>query len=264
MWEMNVATIALYHFVRIENLPELRVKLKAKCAEWGLKGTVLIAPEGINSFLFGEMEKLEAFRSYIQTELGITRQLNWKINPCSNSPFMRMLVKIKKEIIPMGDPEIRPDEWTAPYIQPVELKKWLDENRNVILLDTRNDYEIAVGTFKGAKDLGISHFRDFNRATDQLPEEAKEQPIVTFCTGGIRCEKAAALMMKKGYKNVYQLDGGILKYFEDCQDAHYDGQCFVFDWRLAVDGHLNPQSDQPRERPAGTEGRHKAEGCVPL
>lgn len=261
---MKVATIALYHFVRIQNLPELRQKFKAKCAEWGLKGTILLAPEGINSFLFGEMENLEAYRDFVQSELGLSKKPNWKVNFCQNSPFVRMLVKIKKEIIPMGDPEIRPDEWTAPYIQPIELKQWLDENRDVVLLDTRNDYEIAVGTFKGAQDLKISHFRDFNQATDQLPAELKDKPIVTFCTGGIRCEKAAALMMKKGFKNVYQLDGGILKYFEDCQDAHYEGQCFVFDWRLAVDAQLRPQADEPRERPAGTTGRHQVSGSVAL
>ncbi len=253
---MKVATIALYHFVRIENLPELRLKLKQKCLEWGFKGTILIAPEGINCFLFGSLAALEEFRTAIQEELKLPQLPTWKVNFCSHSPFVRMLVKIKKEIIPMGNSEIRPDEFTAPYVSAVELKKWMDEKRDFLLLDTRNDYEIAVGTFKGAKGLGISHFREFTRAAEALPEDTKGQPIVTFCTGGIRCEKAAALLVKKGFKNVYQLEGGILKYFEDCKDAHYQGQCFVFDWRLAVDGNLNPQSDEPRERPMGTTGRH--------
>jgi len=171
------------------------------------------------------------------------------------------LVKIKKEIIPMGDPEIRPSEFTAPYLPPADLKTWMDEKRDFLLLDTRNDYEIAVGTFEGAKDLGISHFRDFTRATEKLTTEgfnevSKDQPIVTFCTGGIRCEKAAALLVKQGFKNVYQLEGGILNYFEQCKDVHYQGQCFVFDWRLAVNGDLQPQSDQPQARPDGTTGRH--------
>ncbi len=253
---MKVATIALYQFVRIENLPELRAELKQKCLDWGFKGTILIAPEGINCFLFGPLGELEAFREYIRAELKLPVLPSWKVNFCTHSPFNRMMVKIKKEIIPMGDPDIRPEEFTAPYLPPAELKTWMDEKRDFLLLDTRNDYEIAVGTFEGAKDLGISHFRDFTRATQGLPESAKDQPIVTFCTGGIRCEKAAALLVKQGFKNVYQLEGGILKYFEDCKDAHYQGQCFVFDWRLAVDGNLNPQSDQSQERPPGTKGRH--------
>ena len=253
---MKVATIALYHFVQIDSLPELRQKLKQKCLDWDFRGTILIAPEGINCFLFGELPSLEAFRTYLQEELKLSRQPTWKLNFCTHSPFVRMLVKIKKEIIPMGDSEIRPSEFTAPYLQPAELKTWMDEKRDFLLLDTRNDYEVAVGTFEGAKDLGITHFRDFTQAIEKLPEEVKDQPIVTFCTGGIRCEKAASLMIKKGFKNVYQLEGGILQYFEDCKDAHYQGQCFVFDWRLAVDGNLNPQSDQPRARPEGTTGRH--------
>jgi predicted sulfurtransferase len=253
---MKVVTIAMYQFVRLSGLPELREKLKQKCLECGFKGTILIAPEGINCFLFGTVESIAEFKEYIKTELGLAKHPEYKENACSYSPFNRMLVKIKKEIIPMGNPEIRPDEWTAPYLSALELKTWLDENRDFVLLDTRNDYEIAVGTFEKATPLGISHFRDFSRAVAQLPEETKKRPVVTFCTGGIRCEKAAALMKSQGFEEVYQLEGGILKYFEEHQDAHYQGQCFVFDWRLAVDGQLQPQSDQPRERPAGTTGRH--------
>ncbi len=150
-----------------------------------------------------------------------------------------MLVRLKKEIISMGVEVIRPVRKTSPKISAHTLKQWLDEGRDLTLLDVRNDYEIEIGTFKNAVPVGVDHFRQFPEATRQLPATMKAKPIVMFCTGGIRCEKAGPLMENEGFEEIYQLDGGILKYFEECGGEHYEGDCFVFDKRVAVDPNLN-------------------------
>jgi RluA family pseudouridine synthase len=153
-----------------------------------------------------------------------------------------MLVRLKKEIISFGVEGIAPGQRTSPKLAPHELKQWLDEGKPITLLDTRNDYEVKLGTFRGALIPHIGHFREFPDAVRKLPEELKEQPIVMFCTGGIRCEKAGPFMEREGFKNIFQLDGGILKYFEECGSAHYDGECFVFDQRVGVDPALKETS----------------------
>ncbi len=149
-----------------------------------------------------------------------------------------MLVKIKKEIIAFGIDGIDPARRPTEKIPARTLKQWLDEGRQVTLLDTRNDYEIRLGTFRGARAAGIDHFREFPEAVGRLPEEMKSQTVVTFCTGGIRCEKAGPFLELAGFANVFQLDGGILKYFEECGGAHFEGECFVFDRRVGVDAAL--------------------------
>jgi UPF0176 protein len=145
-----------------------------------------------------------------------------------------MLVKIKKEIIAFGVEGVDPARRPATKISAHQLKQWLDEGRPVTLLDTRNDYEVRMGTFKGAVIPHIWNFRDFPAAVEKLPAELKTQPVVMFCTGGIRCEKAGPFMAMQGYTDVLQLDGGILKYFEEVGGAHYEGECFVFDERVGV------------------------------
>src|SRR5262249_22882947 len=141
---------------------------------------------------------------------------NPKFSSSEEPPFNRMLVRIKKEIIAFGVPEIEPAKRTVPKLAPRELKRWLDEGRPVTLLDTRNDYEVRMGTFKNAVSLGLDHFRSFPTAVGGLPPELKQKPIVMFCTGGIRCEKAGPYMEREGFEQVFQLEGGILKYFEEC------------------------------------------------
>ena len=143
---------------------------------------------------------------------------------------------------------------TASSIAPQELKAWLDQNRDIILLDTRNTYEIKCGTFEKAIHLGINSFREITAAAKQLPKELKKKTIVMFCTGGIRCEKASAYFMKIGFESVYQLEGGILKYFKECNNAHYQGNCFVFDWRLALNSHFESRA-RTLEEPVNA-GRH--------
>lgn len=235
----NLVTASAYQFIYLENLEELRQSLRAKCLALKLKGTVLIAKEGLNSYVSGVPDRVAEFKHYLVQDLKLN-QLCYKEHPCTESPFTRLLVKIKKEIITMGDPTIRPLELTGNRVSPKELKAWLDDGKEVVLLDTRNQYEVASGTFAHAIHLNMSSFREFPKAAEKLPEKLKEKVVVMFCTGGIRCEKASAYFLKNGYQHVYQLQGGILKYFEECKDAHYKGTCFVFDWRLAVDSELKP------------------------
>jgi UPF0176 protein len=155
-------------------------------------------------------------------------------------------VKIKQEIISFGVEGIDPARQPAPRLAPEELRQWLDAGKPVTLLDTRNDYEVDAGTFRGALRTGIRRFRDFPAAVKQLPSEMKDQPVVMFCTGGIRCEKAGPLLLREGFREVYQLDGGILKYFERCGGAHYEGTCYVFDERTTLDAGLNASQEAAR------------------
>lgn len=158
-----------------------------------------------------------------------------KISSSASQPFARMLVKIKKEIIAFGVEGIDPFKRPTPKLESRQLKQWMDEGRPLTLLDTRNNYEVKLGTFKNALPVGVDHFREFPDAVLRLPERLKEEPLVIFCTGGIRCEKAGPYLEREGFKNVYQLDGGILKYFEECGGDHYTGECFVFDQRVGLD-----------------------------
>jgi len=229
-----ITNISTYRFAALSGLKDLRAELQASCKAWGLKGTILLAPEGINLFVAGAAESIDALLAKLRAIPGL-EDLTPKVSLSDAQPFNRMLVRLKKEIISFGVEAVRPAEYTSPKIAPRELKRWLDEGKPVILLDTRNDYEVKLGTFRGAIDPNIKTFRGFPDAVRKLPDELRDQPVVMFCTGGIRCEKAGPFMEMEGFKNIYQLDGGILKYFEDCGGDHYDGDCFVFDQRVGVD-----------------------------
>ena len=226
--------ISAYKFCVLEDLPALKQVLQAEANARHLKGTVLISPEGINLFVAGRADEVDAFLNHVRAVPGL-EDLTPKKSESAQQPFGRMRVKIKKEIIAFGIPGIDPARNPSRKLSPKTLRQWLDEGRSVTLLDTRNNYEIERGTFRGATNAGIGHFRDFPRAVERLPATLKDQPIVMFCTGGIRCEKAGPFMEREGFRDVFQLDGGILKYFEECGGAHYDGECFVFDERVGVD-----------------------------
>lgn len=227
----NVST---YCFAELDGLRELRAELLQKCKAWSLKGTILLSQEGINLFVAGEQSSIEALMDRLHLIPGL-EGLTPKLSYSEEQPFNRMLVRLKKEIISFGVEGVNPAKYTSSKLPPKELKKWLDDGKPVTLLDTRNDYEVKLGTFKGAIDPDIKTFRGFPDAVRELPEELKEQPVVMFCTGGIRCEKAGPFMEMEGFKDIYQLEGGILKYFEECGGDHYDGDCFVFDQRVGVD-----------------------------
>lgn len=229
--------LAAYQFVELTNLKPLRARLRELCVAWQLRGTILLSTEGINLFVAGEQTSVDLLLAEVRSIPGLGN-LAAKISASDRPPFKRMLVRIKREIISFGVPGIDPVRQPAPKLSPLELKQWLDEERPVTLLDTRNDYEVKLGTFRQARPIGIQHFRQFPEAAAQLPAELKQQPIVMFCTGGIRCEKAGPYLRQQGFEQVFQLEGGILKYFEECGNAHYQGECFVFDQRVGVDASL--------------------------
>jgi len=231
--------LSAYKFAPLDGLPGLRARLLASATELGLKGTVLLSTEGINLFVAGTAAATAAFVARLRAIPGL-EDLTPKESFSANQPFGHMRVKLKREIISFGVEGIDPARRPAPKLSPRQLKQWLDEGRPLTLLDTRNEYEIAAGTFRGAVRPGIKRFRDFPAAVRALPASLKDQPIVMFCTGGIRCEKAGPFMLTEGYRDVYQLDGGILKYLEECGGAHYDGTCYVFDERTTLDAALRP------------------------
>ena len=230
----SITNIAAYHFAELTDLKSLRQRLLGLCKAWGLKGTILISTEGVNLFIAGGASEIDLLLAELRGIPGL-QGLSVKTSESDHQPFSRMLVRIKKEIIAFGVDGINPARRTSPKLPAATLKQWLDEGRRITLLDTRNDYEIKLGTFRGALPAGIDHFRDFPQAVERLPESLKDEPVVMFCTGGIRCEKAGPYMEREGFRQIYQLDGGILKYFEECGGAHYDGECFVFDQRVGVD-----------------------------
>ena len=237
--ELSIINLSGYRFVSLKEtaLPQLRIDIKNKAIECALKGTILLSSEGVNAFLAGTRENIDNFLIFFRS-IPEFSDIWFKESFTNYQPFNRMLVRIKKEIIPIRNENILPEKKTAPYVTPEELKQWYSEKRDMIVLDTRNNYEVTLGTFENAMDLHLAHFNEFDEAVNFLPEALKEKTIVTFCTGGIRCEKAAELMAQKGFKNVYQLNGGILNYFEKCGGDFYNGECFVFDQRVAVNSAL--------------------------
>ena len=230
--------ISGYRFVAIPDRVEMRYPLRDFCVELGLKGTILLSGEGINFFLAGSEEATDQFLARLDEDERF-RDIPLKVSRSDEQPFNRMLVRLKREIISIGLDEVKPAQFTGPNISPREFKEWLDEGREVAILDTRNDYELRMGKFDGAIDLDLGSFRDFPKAIESLPESMKEKPVVMYCTGGIRCEKASAVMLNAGFTDVRQLKGGILGYFEECGGDHWDGECFVFDRRVGVDSEVN-------------------------
>ena len=243
---MPVVNISCYKFVTLDDREALRAELKARCDALGLMGTILLAPEGINVFLAGSREAIDAIVAHLHADPRFA-DLAPKESLSAEPPFKKMRVRLKKEIITMKMPLIRPEAGRAPAIAAARLKKWLDrgtddEGRPVVMLDTRNDYEVEAGTFEGAIDYRIGVFSEFPPRLAARLGEFAGKTVVSFCTGGIRCEKAAIHMQQIGVERVYQLEGGILKYFEEVGGAHYRGDCFVFDEREAVAADLQPAS----------------------
>ncbi|SFC11675.1 UPF0176 protein [Polaromonas sp. OV174] len=244
---MQILNIAAYKFVALDHLPELQAAVQGQLQPLNIQGTVLLAEEGINLFLAASPGDIHAFLAWLRADTRFN-DLEIKESWSAAQPFRKLLVKIKPEIIRMNHPAIRPSAGRAPAVDAATLKRWLDAGhddggRPVVTLDTRNDFEVDVGTFKNAIDWRITKFTEFPQAVQEHREALQGKTVVSFCTGGIRCEKAAIYMQEAGISHVYQLDGGILKYFEDIGHAHYDGDCFVFDQRRAVDAALQPSID---------------------
>lgn len=244
-----IANVAAYQFVSLEDLDGLRARILARARAADLRGTVLLAPEGINLFLAGPDDVLRGFLHSLREE-GPFEALSGKWSVSETMPFRRLLVKVKREIIRMNQPSIVPANGRAPAVLPTTLVRWLDqghddEGRPVALLDTRNAFEVAFGTFEGTEHFDLKKFTELPDAVGRERARFEGKTIVTFCTGGIRCEKAALYMQSIGMQNVLQLEGGILRYFEDTTLAgtsapHYKGTCFVFDAREALTPELEP------------------------
>ncbi len=238
----TVLNISSYKFVPLPDAAALREVLLARAQALQLKGTILLAEEGINLFLAGPADDVRSFVSQLQQDprfADIAPKESWS----DTQPFKKMLVKVKGEIIRMNHPTIKPADGRAPSVAPATVKRWLDQGhddngRPVVTLDTRNDFEVDEGTFDGAIDWRITKFTEFPDAFRAHLDELKDKTVVSFCTGGIRCEKAAILMREEGLEHVYQLEGGILKYFEETDGSHYKGGCFVFDERRALGADL--------------------------
>ena len=242
-----ILNTAAYHFVPVLDPAALAVQLRGWAEAAELRGTALVAPEGINLFLAGGHEAVHSFFSQLRCDPRFTG-LRVKYSESAVQPFARLKVKIKPEIISFRRDDASPLTGRAPSVAPAILAQWLqqghdDEGRPVLLLDTRNRQEVEYGTFAGAMTLPIDRFTDLPAAVEMQRDQLADATVVSFCTGGIRCEKAALWMQEAGIDNVLQLEGGILGYFEQVGGQGYDGHCFVFDARVALDAQLRPLVD---------------------
>tara|TARA_B110000881_G_scaffold220508_1_gene245886 strand:+ start:186 stop:1019 length:834 start_codon:yes stop_codon:yes gene_type:complete len=234
---MNIANITGYKFTPIEDELVLQETILRRSTDLNLKGTVLISSKGINFSVSGTKNNIDKFIFFIHSDNRFA-DVDVKITYSDYQPFRKMLVRIKKEIISMGIEKINPFQFTGQKISPKELNNKLNNNEEIVLLDTRNEYEVRLGTFKNAIDLNLDSFRDFPKEIEKLRQKLKGKEVVMFCTGGIRCEKASALMLENGFENIKQIDGGVINYFKETGGKHWNGDCFVFDDRVALDKDL--------------------------
>ena len=233
----TVVNIAGYRFADMPDRDELRQPFRDLCQELDLKGTILLAHEGINFFLAGSQTSIDSFVKWLEEDARFI-DIPLKVSYSDYQPFRRMNVRLKKEIISLGLDHIKPAEMTGEEITPTAFKQLLDVGEEVIVLDTLNEYECRIGPFENAFEMNIRSFRDFPKAVSEMDEDLKDKQVVMFCTGGIRCEKASVVMMDAGFSNVKQLKGGILGYFEEVGGDYWNGDCFVFDRRVAVNPEL--------------------------
>jgi len=231
--------VSLYRFLALQDPEKFRQQLQELCVAEGLLGTMLVADEGFNGTLAGSEEAVQNVMGWIQEYCGIREKLDARWTDADEAPFRKMRVKIKQEIVTLGRPDILPHEKTGEH---VDAERWneLIEDPDVLVIDTRNHYEVELGSFPGAIDPGNDSFREFPDFAKELAEQSTDRPLAMFCTGGIRCEKATALMLELGFDEVYHLQGGILNYLSEVEEAenHWNGECFVFDTRVAVDRDL--------------------------
>lgn len=234
----SVVVIAFYKFVALEDYEALKPKLKSLCAGLELKGTILLASEGINGMLAGSRASIDAYLQALRSDLRFS-DIEHKESYTNEIPFLKLKVRLKKEIVAMGVPGISPLKKVGTYISPKEWNKLISDP-DVIVIDTRNSFEFQTGTFKHAVDPKTTSFRDFPKYVEQELDPKKNKKVAMFCTGGIRCEKATSLLLEKGFEEVYHLQGGILKYFEEVpeEESLFLGSCFIFDERIALDHHL--------------------------
>lgn len=231
--------VSFYRFLDLKNPQSFRDALQTRCEELGLLGTILLAPEGFNGTIAGSAEAVRSALTWIGERNDIDGELDARWTDADEAPFRRLRVKLKKEIVTLGRPDILPHKNTGEHVNPGRWNELITDP-NVLVIDTRNHYEIEVGTFPGAMDPGNDSFREFPEFAKKLAEASTDRPLAMYCTGGIRCEKASALMLELGFKEVYHLRGGILNYLSEVDDDEnrWQGECFVFDTRVAVDRDL--------------------------
>ena len=233
-----IVVAALYRFVTLEDFHEIREPLLDECVAAGIKGTLLLAHEGINGTIAGTREGIDRVLGYLRKDPRLA-DLEHKESYDDHIPFYRMKVKLKKEIVTMGVPGVDPNDLVGTYVEPRDWNALINDPE-VLLIDTRNDYEVGIGTFKGAIDPHTTTFREFPAYVRSHFDPRTHKKVAMFCTGGIRCEKASSFMLKEGFDEVYHLQGGILKYLEEVaeEESTWEGECFVFDNRVSVDQQL--------------------------
>ena len=239
------AICALYKFTRLDDFEEIQLPLRSNLDSLSVKGTLLLAREGINGTISGTKVSLEKVLDYLQSDPRFL-DLEFKFSYSKKIPFKRLKVKLKKEIVTMGLTEIDPTHSAGTYVKPKDWNELINDP-DVVLIDTRNNYEYEIGSFKGAINPNTETFREFPSFTKNTLEQYRDKKIAMFCTGGIRCEKSTAYLKSKGFKNVFHLQGGILKYLEEVNEDEslWEGECFVFDDRVAVKHNLEQgQYDQ--------------------
>ena len=232
---MSFTVAAFYRFVKIDDLPAMQTQVKEFCAARDIIGIILLAPEGVNSTIAGDADKLNETIDFLDSVLGI-KSGELKFSTAENRPFRKLRVRLKKEIITMKRSDADPTEQVGKYVRPADWNALL-QDPEVVLLDTRNTYEVELGTFENAIDPKIKTFSQFPDFVEKHLDPLKHKKIAMFCTGGIRCEKASSYMLAQGFEEVYHLQGGILKYIEEtpAEQSKWDGTCFVFDRRVALD-----------------------------
>ena len=233
---------ALYRFVRLEDYKSLREPLLALCEARGIRGTLLLAYEGINGTIAGTQQAITDVLAYLRSDDRLA-DLECKFSYNTDRPFLRMKVKLKKEIVTMGRPDIDPKQCVGRYASPEQWNALVDDP-DCLVIDTRNDYEVEIGTFKGAINPNTTSFREFPEWVEENLDPRKHKKVAMFCTGGIRCEKSTSLLVSMGFEDVWHLQGGILNYLEKTpiERSRWNGECFVFDSRVSVDHHLEKGS----------------------
>lgn len=240
-----IVNISGYRFVSLENLRLLQIRLKDALSLIGVRGSVVLATEGINLTLAGTHSQIEAAISFFNTQQHLA-DIWYKYSFSEQIPHRRLRVRIRTEIISFDGQqsvELQAQRPAAAALSPETVDQWLDTGHDFTLLDARNDYEIVSGTFKRAEHLNIKHFKHFKDAATQAVADGrlrKDCPVVTFCTGGIRCEKAAPWLLANGFTEVYQIEGGVINYLKNTTSCHWQGECFVFDDRVELDRELKP------------------------
>jgi UPF0176 protein len=249
----DIQVVAMYQFTQVDDPRELRDKLFAFAEQESIRGIMIIAGEGLNGTMAGEPEHIRRFVEFVKSMQGF-EDIVYKTSYCDSMPFLKLKIKVKKEIVTFGIDGIDPNSKTGDYVNPEQWNELISDPE-VTLVDTRNYFEYMIGTFQGAENPETRSFGEFPEYVEKNLDPSKNKKVAMFCTGGIRCEKASAYLLQQGFEKVYQLHGGILKYLEDVDpnESMWKGECFVFDERMTVDHNLRPGNGSVYEEDLDSE-----------